>query len=264
MAEIIYNLIYQPLFNILIFFYNITPFPDLGIAVILLTVLIKGVLYPLGIKAAKSQKEMQAIQPDIKKIQEKYKEDKEEQAKKIMELYKERGVNPFSGMLPLFIQLPILVALFQIFTRGLENEEMKHLYNFISTPEVVNYNFLNIIDLSSPNIILAVIAAAGQYIQMKMVMGGKKEEKKEEGKKADMAKAMQTQMMYFLPGFTFIVLLSLPSAVGLYWIVTVIFSVYQQYSVRDKEEEVVVEKDIKKDNKKTDKKNKNGRNKRNS
>ncbi len=262
MAEIIYNLIYQPLFNILIFFYNIAPFPDLGIAVIFLTVLIKGFLYPLGIKAAKSQKEMQAIQPEIKKIQEKYKENKEEQAKKIMELYKEKGVNPFSGMLPIFIQLPILVSLFQIFTRGLENEEMKHLYEFISTPEIVNYNFLGIIDLSSPNVFLAIIAAAGQYIQMKMTMSGKKAEKKEEGKKADMAKAMQTQMIYFLPGFTFIVLLNLPSAVGLYWIVTVIFSVYQQYSVRDKEE--VGEEDIKKGKKKADKKKNNGRNKRSS
>lgn len=227
MAQIFYLLIYQPLFNLLIFLYDVIPFFDLGIAVITLTLIIKTLLYPLGIKAARSQKEMEEIQPEVKKIQEKYKEDKEKQAKLIMELYKEKKVNPFSGMFPLFIQLPILISLFQIFNRGLEAEEMKHLYSFISAPEVVNYSFLGIIDLSSPNIILAIIAAAGQYFQMKMTMV-----KKREGEKQDTAKAIQSQMIYFLPGFTFMILLSIPSVVGLYWVVTVAFSVFQQYIIK--------------------------------
>jgi len=232
MGEIIYTVIYQPLFNLLIFFYNIIPFFDLGVAVILLTLFIKTLLYPLGMKAARSQKEMEAIQPDVKKIQEKYKDEKEKQAQKIMELYKEKGVNPFSGMLPLFIQLPILISLFQIFRRGLENEEMKHLYDFISTPELVNYSFLGIIDMSSPNIFLAILAAAGQYFQMKMMMSKKKEDGKQ-----DTAKAIQSQMIYFLPGFTFVILLSLPSVVGLYWVVTVAFSVFQQYIVKKEKDD---------------------------
>ena len=227
MAQIFYLLIYQPLFNLLIFLYDTIPFFDLGMAVIVLTLIIKTILYPLGIKAARSQKEMEEIQPEVKKIQEKYKEDKEKQAKLIMELYKEKKVNPFSGMLPLFIQLPVLISLFQIFRRGLEVEEMKHLYSFISAPEVVNYSFLGIVDLSSPNIILAIIAAAGQYFQMKMTMV-----KKKEGEKQDTAKAIQSQMIYFLPGFTFMILLSIPSVVGLYWVVTVAFSVFQQYIIK--------------------------------
>ncbi len=227
MAGIIYTVVYQPLFNLLIFFYNVIPFFDLGVAVILLTLSIKLVLYPLGMKAARSQKEMEGIQPEVKKLQEKYKDDKETQAKKIMELYKEKGVSPFAGMLPLFVQLPILISLFQIFKRGLENEEMKHLYSFISSPEVINYNFLGLIDLSSPNIFLAVLAAGGQYLQMKMIIS-----KKKEGEKQDTAKAIQSQMIYFLPGFTFIILLSLPSVVGLYWVITVAFSVFQQYIVK--------------------------------
>ncbi len=236
MGEILYLLIYQPLFNLLIFLYNLVPFPDLGIAVILLTFLVKGVLYPLGIKAARSQREMQIIQPEVKKIQEKYKDNKEEQARKIMELYRERKVSPFSGMGPLIIQLPILISLFQIFRRGLENEEMKHLYDFVTVPETVNYHFLGIIDLSSPHALLAILAAAGQYAQMKMTMKNKEDDNSSE--KKDMAKAMQSQMIMFLPGFTFIVLLSLPSAVGLYWLVTIIFSIFQQYIVqRDKSKE---------------------------
>ncbi len=225
MADIFYILLYKPLFNILITLYNIVPFADLGIAVILLTIFIKLILYPLGIKAAKSQKEMETIQPEIKKIQEKYKDKKEEQAKKIMELYKERGVNPFAGMVPLFIQLPILISLFQIFRRGINSEEMKHLYEFISAPEVINYNFLGLIDLSEANIFFALLAGAGQYIQMKMTIPQNKD-------KNDTAKAIQSQMIYFLPGFTFIILLSLPSVVGLYWIITIIFSIFQQYMVK--------------------------------
>ncbi len=227
MTEILYILIYQPLFNLLIFFYNLSPFFDVGIAVILMTVVIKFLLYPLGMKSVRSQKEMEDIQPEIKKIQEKYKDDKEKQAKKLMEFYKEKKINPFAGLLPLFIQLPILISLFQIFRRGLENEEMKHLYSFISSPVSVDYTFLGVINLSEANVFLAILAGCGQYFQMKM-MSNKKN--KEAGN--DMAKAIQSQMIYFLPGFTFIILLSLPSVVGLYWIITVGFSVFQQYIVK--------------------------------
>ncbi len=227
MAQFFYIFVYQPLFNLLIFFYNTVPLLDLGVAVILLTAVIKLILHPLGIKAARSQKEMEVIQPEIKKIQEKYKEDKEGQAKKIMELYKEKKVNPFAGMLPLLIQLPILISLFQIFKRGIEAEEMKHLYQFVNPPEIINYTFLGIVDLSSPNIVLAIMAGLGQYLQMKMMMS-----KKKEGEKQDTAKAIQSQMIFFLPGFTFIILLGMPSVVGLYWVVTVIFSIFQQYIIK--------------------------------
>ena len=232
MAGLLYTLIYQPLFNLLIFFYNLVPFADLGIAVVLLTVFIKLVLYPLGIKAARSQKEMESIQPEVKKLQEKYKDDREKQSREIMALYKKKGVNPFSGMLPLLIQLPILISLFQIFRRGLESEELKHLYNFVSSPETINYEFLGVVDLSSPNTVLAVLAAGGQYLQMKTISS-----KKNDGEKQDTAKAIQSQMIYFLPGFTFVILLSLPSVVGLYWIITVAFSIFQQYIIRKENED---------------------------
>ena len=227
MADFFYLVIYKPVFNLLIFLYSSIPFFDLGIAVIILTLLIKTVLYPLGIKAARSQKDMEEIQPEIKKIQEKYKDDKEKQAKLIMDLYKTKKVNPFSGMFSLFIQLPVLISLFQIFKRGLDAEEMKHLYSFVNPPEIINYNFLGILDLSSPNVVLAILAGAGQYYQMKMMM-----KKKTEGEKQDTAKAIQSQMILFLPGFTFFILLSLPSVIGLYWVVTVDFSIFQQYIIK--------------------------------
>ncbi len=227
MANFFYTTIYQPLFNLLIFFYNTFPAGGLGLSIILLTVIIKGALHPLGIKAARSQKELQKVQPEVRKIQEKYKNDKEIQAKKIMEVYKGAKVNPFSGILPLLIQIPILISLFQIFTRGLGSEEMVHLYSFVYDPGTINYIFLKFIDLSSPNIPLAIIAGVGQFVQMKMTMPPKNNTEQKGA-----MKMMQSQMTLFLPGFTFLILLSLPSAVGVYWIITVMFSIFQQYLVK--------------------------------
>jgi YidC/Oxa1 family membrane protein insertase len=230
MISFFYTTIYQPLFNLLVFIYNTVPYADLGVAVILLTVIIKLLLFPLGLKAMKSQKEMNEIQPEVKKIQKKYKDDKEVQAKKILEIYKEKNINPFSGILVLIIQLPILISLFQIFRKGVGEEEMSQLYSFISSPATIDTTFLNVIDLSSPSSFLAVLAAGGQYYQMKI--STQSPEKKQE--KSDTAKMIQKQMLYFLPVFTFIILLTIPSAVGLYWIITVIFSVIQFYLAKTK------------------------------
>ncbi|MCF7845184.1 MAG: YidC/Oxa1 family membrane protein insertase [Candidatus Pacebacteria bacterium] len=230
MISFFYTTIYQPLFNLMVFIYNIVPYADLGVVVILLTVLIKILLFPLGVKATKSQKEMNEIQPEIKKIQKKYKDDKEEQAKKILEIYKEKKINPFSGIFVLLIQLPILISLFQIFRKGVGEEEMSQLYSFVSNPGVIDTTFLNIIDISSPNTFLAILAAGGQYYQMKIST----QTVEDKGKKSDTAKMIQKQMLYFLPVFTFIILLTIPSAVGLYWIVTVLFSVLQFYLVKNK------------------------------
>ncbi len=230
MISFFYTTIYQPLFNLMVFIYNTVPYADLGVAVILLTVIIKLLLFPLGLKAMKSQKEMNEIQPEVKKIQKKYKDDKEKQAKKILEIYKEKNINPFSGILVLIIQLPILISLFQIFRKGVGEEEMSQLYSFISSPATIDTTFLNIIDLSSPNSFLAVLAAGGQYYQMKI--STQSTEKK--GEKSDTAKMIQKQMLYFLPVFTFIILLTIPSAVGLYWIITVAFSVLQFYLAKTK------------------------------
>jgi YidC/Oxa1 family membrane protein insertase len=230
MISFFYATIYRPLFNLMVLIYNIVPYADLGVVVVLLTVLIKTALFPLGIKATKSQKELNDIQPEIKKIQKKYKDDKEEQAKKILEIYKEKKINPFSGIFVLLIQLPILISLFQIFRKGVGEEEMSQLYSFISNPGVIDTTFLNIVDISSPNAFLAILAAGGQYYQMKITT----QSAKKKGEQSDTAKMMQTQMLYFLPVFTFIILLTAPSAIGLYWIITVLFSILQFHLVKNK------------------------------
>ncbi len=248
-TDLIYQLIYQPLVNILIVLYNYIPINDLGFSVIALTILIKLALYPLGMKSTRSQREMESIQPEIKKIQEKYKDDKETQSRKIMEFYKEKKINPFAGITPIFIQLPILISLFQIFRRltspEVDGDQMEHLYSFVSEPETINYMFLGMIDLAQPFIVFAVLAAVGQYLQMKITLAGKSREKKDKKDESSMSSIMQNQMTYFLPGFTFIILIGMPSVIGLYWIITIIFAIIQHQVVKkEKDKEYEKKKEI--------------------
>ncbi len=223
-----YVVFYQPLFNLLIFLYN--TFGDLGVAVILITLIVKGALYPISAKATKSQKALKEIQPKVKELQEKYEDDKEKQAEKVLELYSKEGVSPFSGMLPLLIQFPIIISLFQIFRRGLGAGQLVHLYDFIYNPEVVEYLSFGFLNLGEPNMVLAVLAGIGQFIQVRITMPSTENKKK--GEEKGFGEMMKSQMKFILPVFTVFILSSLPSAVGVYWIITVIFSVFQHKIVK--------------------------------
>ncbi len=221
-----YVVFYQPLFNLLIFLYN--NLGDLGLAVVLVTVIVKGFLYPVSAKATKSQKALKKLQPKVKEIQEKYKDNKEKQAEKVLALYSKENVSPFSGIFPLLLQFPIIISLFQIFRRGLGAGELVHLYDFIYNPEVVEYLSFGILDLSQPNMILAVLAGIGQFLQVRFTMP----DSEENSKKGGFGDIMKNQMKFVLPVFTIFILSSLPSAVGVYWIITVIFSIVQHYLVK--------------------------------
>ena len=113
------QILFFPLFNALILIYNYLPIKDMGMAIIILTILIRFILYPLSKKSIQSQKAISKIQPEVKKIQKKYKDNKEEQAKQLMLLYRKSGVNPAAGCLPILIQLPVLIALYRVFLLAL-------------------------------------------------------------------------------------------------------------------------------------------------
>lgn len=225
----LFNLIlYKPLFNVLILFYQYLPGQDFGIAIILLTILIRILFYPLGAKAIKSQKVLQDLQPKIQDIQKKYKGDREKQTRAMMELYQKEKINPFSGCLPLLIQLPILIALYQVFRRGLVSEEMINLYYFVPNPGQIDPTFFGIMNLAQPSLVLAILAGVFQFIQTKMVAPKTSKIKKGEGQMAQFSGMMQKQMLYFFPIFTVLILWRLPAAIGLYWIITALFSIIQQ------------------------------------
>ncbi len=251
MTELFHTLLYQPLMNILIFLYQVVPGNDFGVAIIILTALIRLALYPLSAKGIRSQKAITELQPRIKEIQEKYKEDKEKQVKEVLEVYKEAKVNPFSGFVPLLIQLPVLIALYRVLWGVQSGEFATVLYGFISFPGEINSVFLGFIDLAKVGIFdtngattplfgnMLIIFGAGvaQYFQMKMVMAQKPQPKKKKKKSdpaTDMAEKMQKQMIYFLPFFTIFILFKLPLAIGLYWLASTLFSLVQQHFILNK------------------------------
>src|SRR3990167_1482780 len=131
MVELFNTLLTQPLFNLMVFLYNFIPGKDLGVSIIIMTFLIKLVLYPLASQSIKSQKALQELQPKMNEIKKKHKDDREAQARAMMELYKNEKVNPLSSCLPLLIQLPFLIAVFHVFNRGLHPESLGQLYSFI-------------------------------------------------------------------------------------------------------------------------------------
>lgn len=245
------KLIYQPIYNLLIFVYNTVPFHDFGIAIVVVTVLIKFLLVPISRKQIESQKKMQELQPKIKEVQQKYKNDKEKQTRAVMELYKKHKANPFSGCLPLILQLVFLIAiyrvLFNISNAGL-TVNGSELYSFIANPGQINQYFLGIVDLSraldlknltlssAPHLVLVLLAAASQYFQTKMLMGKQAIEVQPASKEADFSQMMSKQMLYLGPILTLFIGIRFPAGLALYWLVSTVFAIVQQKQLEKKNE----------------------------
>ena len=228
LVDIFNNFLYYPLFNSLILIYNYLPGHDFGLAIIVLTIIIRIILYPISVKALNSQKVLQKLQPQMKEIQEKYKDDKEKQTKEILELYKREKVNPFSGLFLALIQLPILIALYNVFWNGLNLKELDNLYSFVLNPAQINPLFFGLVDLSKSNFIFSILAGIIQFFQTKMLIP---QDSKNKTKETDINSIIQKQMVYIFPFITVIILLKLPSALGLYWTISGIFSIVQQHFI---------------------------------
>lgn len=212
----------RPLFNLLVWVYNVVPGEDFGVAIVLVTVLLRTLLHPLSSKALKSQKALQELQPKIKEIQKKHK-DKQEQARAMTEFYKEHKVNPFSGCLPLLIQLPILIALYRVFLTGVEPESLDALYSFIHNPGTLDPLFAGVINLAQPNHTLAILAGLSQFFQSKAAFQGNSA-----AAGSDFSKIMSKQMIYMMPLFMVFIAWNLPAGLALYWVVTMLFSLGEQ------------------------------------
>lgn len=192
--------------NALTFFYNLTMgmgFANYGIAIILLTVAIKLLMYPLTVKQVKSMKAMQDIQPKMKALQEKYKGNPEKLNKELATLYKEAGVNPLAGCLPLIVQMPFLIAIFFAIRD----------YQYAQQPP----SFLWMTDLAQPDptYILPVLSAVTTYIQQKQTTSEMTQQNK--------------MMMIFMPLFIGYISLTFPGGLVLYWVVSNIFQIIQQW-----------------------------------
>jgi len=232
--------IYEPLFNGLLFLQKIIPGHDLGLSIIILTLIIKALLYIPSLSAIRSSRQMQMLQPRLKEIQTKYKDKKDVLAQEQMKLYKESKINPLSSCLPLLIQIPFFIALYQVFINGLKidqngilaSNELSHVYPFLRgyyEQTAIHTMFLGWVDLAAKhNIYLAIIAGATQFWQTKM-LAAPKEPKIKEARDESITSATNKQMTYLLPAFTAYIAYTFPAGLALYWAAQAVFTIIQQY-----------------------------------
>ncbi len=232
--------LYNPLINALAFLVSVVPGGDVGLAVILLTIFVKLILFPLSQHQIRNQAAMAILAPEIDKIK-KSGASQEEQARLTFELYRQHKTNPFSGCLAIIPTIFVLIALYQVFIKGI-NFDPNLLYSFVSKPENASMMFLGLIDISKKSFILAVLAAFTQYLQvhfMPQPPALKSEDK--DSMQANFSRGMYTNMKYGFPVLIFVILytdfmgISLSGAVALYFITSNLFAIAQQIYVKKTE-----------------------------
>ncbi len=227
----------QPIFNLLIFIYNLLPVKDIGIAAIILVILIRLIIFPFFKKSFVVQKRMSEISPQIKEVQQKYKKDLKKQAEELQKLYKKHKINPSHTFLLFFVQIPIIIALYKVFLSGFSQEILqKEVYSFIKVPRDVNTLFIGILNLSQKNPLFAMFVATVQFFQTKFNSKNIPQQKnfssEREKKIFEFSQMFQKQMNFFMPLFTFFILSTLPSIIGLYWLTTNLFSFLEYFIVK--------------------------------
>ncbi|MEK7461602.1 MAG: YidC/Oxa1 family membrane protein insertase [Patescibacteria group bacterium] len=232
MSFIYHTFFFDPLYNVLVLLFKILPWADAGVIVVLLTILVRIIMFPLSRKAVLTQMRMSAIAPDLAKIKERHKDNSEEQAKRTLALYKEKGVNPFSGIFVIILQIPIILALYQIFLHFPEiNTPL--LYSFVTAPEYISATLFGFLDLTAKNIPLALLAAASTFFQFQISAKGQTQPKGDSFGD-NLARSMQTQMKYFFPVIVFFISYNISGVIALYWFTTNLFSIGQELFVRRK------------------------------
>jgi len=238
-SNIYHAIVYQPLYNGLILLMATIPWADAGVIVILFTVIVKLCLFPLSKKAVNTQMQMRAIEPELNLLKEKYKDDKQELARKTMELYKENGVRPFMSILLIFIQLPIIFALYRVFLHsGLPIVNKDLLYGFIKIPEQINMTFLGWVDISKTSLVLAILVGVATFMQAKImapkISTNTVPDSEKDSFRHDFAKSMSLQMKYVFPFVAAFISWKISAAISLYWITSNLFTIGQELFLKRK------------------------------
>lgn len=232
------TVLYEPFLNALAFLVSVTPGGDVGIAVILLTILVKIALLPLSAASIKSQAKMSLLAPELNKIK-KSGASKEDQAKQTFELYKKHKTNPFSGCLIILIQIPIIFALYYVFYKGI-NFDGGLLYSFIPVPTNLNMNFLGLIDIGGKSLVLAILAGVSQYFQAHFMPQPVASGAEAGSFQESFTKSMQMQMKYVFPFLMAFIAYTVSGAIALYLITSNIFAIGQQIYLRNKSSKDVI------------------------
>jgi YidC/Oxa1 family membrane protein insertase len=227
---------YQPIYNVLVFLMTLLPWADAGVIIILVTVIVRLILFPLSQKSIRTQLKMKDIAPELEAMKLKYKDDKQEQAKQTMAFYKEKGVNPFSGFFAILIQFPIIISLYRIFyAGGISQIDPALLYSFVHVPNhTVSMVFLGLVNLTGKNIIFALLAAITQFFQAQIITPAQPpvDPKAKKSLGTDLARSMTFQSKYVFPIMIFFIAYAVSAAVSLYWITSNTFSICQELYVR--------------------------------
>lgn len=225
-TQLFNEIVFKPILNSLIFIYQYVG--DFGITIIIITIVLKLILFPITRKGYESQRALAKIQPRIRELQEQYKDDKEKLALETMNLYRQLNVKPFGFFIPFIIQIVVLIALYRVIFIAVNNGFQNYLYPFSPHIDKISLLFFGAIDFSKPNIIIAFVAAATQLLSSYLIMK-RNQPKKEEPQKienqsqasaSDFAKTFSKQIMYFMPAMTFIVGLQFPAALVFYWFIS--------------------------------------------
>lgn len=226
------ELLFRPLFNLLVVITDLVPGHVVGISILIVTIIVRLMLIPPSLHQArqmqKNQNKMADLKKELKKIQQQHAHDQTKKAEATMRLYKAAGINPASGCLPLLIQLPILIALYRVFLIGISPDTFQYLYGFIPAPDQVNLTFLTI-NLAQSSFVLAVLAGISQFLLMKMASPATPPAPTSDDQSAAMMASMQKNMAFIFPVMTVFISLKLPAALALYWVATTIFGIVQQY-----------------------------------
>jgi YidC/Oxa1 family membrane protein insertase len=233
-----HTLFFDPVYNTLVFFIDIFPGGDVGLAIIATVVVVKLALFKVSIKAVRTQKVLRDIEPKLREIKEQHKDDREAYARAMMELYKKSGINPFASILVMFIQIPFIIALyFAVMSGGgvpLPDINTALLYRFIPSPDTVSMMMFSVFDITAKSLPLALIAGFGQYIHTYYAMPPlpPREADAAPNFKDDLMRNMNLQMRYVMPLIIVVVAYTLSAAIAIYFIVTSVMSLIQELVVR--------------------------------
>ncbi len=219
-------ILYQPLYNIFVLLVALIPGHNIGVAIIVLTVLVRLVLWPVRHKSIESQIKQRDLAPELKKLQETHKDDRMALSSAQMQMYKERGVNPASGCVTALIQFPILIILYYVFRAGIGPSHQDLLYPFVHAPSIVQNSFLWVKDLTKTDktFILPVLAGLAQLLYSRSLSATLPPASGPN----DMAATMSKQMLYLGPVSIFLFALRVPAGLSLYWAVASLLDWYIQ------------------------------------
>lgn len=235
-----HTVFFDPIYNGLIFIVGHVPHADVGVAIIILTIVVKVILFPLSIKAAETQYKMRFIESELKELKERFKDKREELARATMAAYKKAGINPLASVALALIQIPVIIALYlSVYSGGgvrLPEINTALLYSFVPVPDSLSMHFLGAFDIASRSIILAVLAGVSQFFSGYLSLPPIKKQDKDAKPdfKEDFARSMNIQMKYAMPLLIAFISYQISATIALYFIVSNVVTIVQEFILRAK------------------------------